>query len=575
MIAPAPPSSRWFSPNPLCLGARAYDGAVLFGRDPERLTIGALLDGARESRSGALVLRGGAGIGKTALLADARDRAADMQVLVTRGVESESELPFAGLHGLLRPVLPLVEALPEPQAAALRGALGLGQPGADRFLISVACLSLLAEAAERHPVLCLVDDLQWLDQPSRDALLFVVRRLGAEGVAVLLALRGDDGPDVDTRGLPEIALHALGPDAAAALVARAAHGDLAPSVRDLVVHEADGNPLALLELSVGLSRRQLAGTDPLPETLPLAHDVERLFLERVRHLPAPTQLMLLLIAANDAGRLAPVMGAAGILGVEADALTPAEDAGLVEVRGTSVEVRHPLVRSAIYQAASSHDRRCAHLALADAMPGELDADQRAWHHALAAVGPDAGVADELERTAERARQRSGHAAAATALQRAAELSVDDASRGRRLVAAARAAWQAGHSRRAARLAQEAIPLADDPRLRAELLHVQGEIGYRCGGVRDAAATLLGGAGRDRAAGSRKALDMILDGCLAATDCGEYDRVVRAGDAALQLPLDGDPDGRFLAALIHGVGALLDARPSPSRRCAGCSARPTT
>ena len=417
-------------------------------------------------------------------------------------------------------------------------------------------------------MLCLVDDLQWLDQPSRGRAPVrgpAPRRRGrgrAAGACV-----GDDGPDVDTRGLPEIALHALDPDAAAALVARAAHGDLAPSVRDLVVHEADGNPLALLELSVGLSRRQLAGTDPLPETLPLAHDVERLFLERVRRLPAPTQLMLLLIAARRCGRLAPVMGAAGILGVAADALTPAEDAGLVEVRGTSVEVRHPLVRSAIYQAASSHDRRCAHLALADAMPGEQDADRRAWHHALAAVGPDAGIADELERTAERARQRSGHAAAATALQRAAELSVDDASRGRRLVAAARAAWQAGHSRRAARLAQQAIPLADDPRLRAELLHVQGEIGYRCGGVRDAAATLLGGADEIAPQDPRKALDMILDGCLAATDCGEYDRVVRAGDAALQLPLDGDPDGRFLAALIHGVGALLDARPKAVERAA--------
>ena len=276
------------------------------------------------------------------------------------------------------------------------------------------------------------------------------------------------------RGLPEIALRALGPDAAAALVARAAHGDLAPvRPRPGGATRPTATRWRCSSCRPGSPAGSWPGSDPLPETLPLAHDVERLFLERVRRLPAPTQQMLLLVAASDAGRLAPVMGAAEILGVAADALTPAEDAGLVEVRGTSIEVRHPLVRSAIYQAASSHDRRRAHLALADAMPGEQDADQRAWHHALAAVGPDAGIADELERTAERARRRSGHAAAATALQRAAELSVDDASRGRRLVAAARAAWQAGHSRRAARLAQQAIPLADDPRLRAELLHVQG------------------------------------------------------------------------------------------------------
>ena len=403
---------------------------------------------------------------------------------------------------------------PPARAAARRGAAGArrprrcgarsgsASPARDRFLISVACLSLLAEAAERHPVLCLVDDLQWLDQPSRDTLLFVVRRLGAEGVAVLLALRGDDGPRRrharPARGRAPRARPGRGRRAswrasrtATSRPPSATWWCTRPTATRWRCSSCrPGSPAASWRAPTRCPRRCRWPTTS-----------SGCSSSACAGLPAPTQQMLLLVAASDAGRLAPVMGAADVMGVAADALTPAEDAGLVEVRGTSIEVRHPLVRSAIYQAASSHDRRRAHLALADAMPGEQDADQRAWHHALAAVGPDAGIADELERTAERARQRSGHAAAATALQRAAELSVDDASRGRRLVAAARAAWQAGHSRRAARLAQQAIPLADDPRLRAELLHVQGEIEYRCGDVRDAARDAPGRRGRDRAAGS--------------------------------------------------------------------------
>ena len=318
---------------------------MLYGRDPERATIGALLDAVRDARSGALVLRGDAGVGKTALLEDARDRAGDMQVLVARGVESESELPFAGLHQLLHAALPLLERLPAPQARALEAALGLGGPGADRFLVSVACLGLLAEAAERHPVLCLVDDVQWLDRPSRDALLFVARRLGAEGVGMLFALRADDGGDVDVRGLPELALGDLEAEAAAALIARTVDTELAPSVGDLLLRAAGGNPLALVQLSASLSRRQLTGADPLPPALPLTRDMERLFGARVRRLPEQTQRALLLVAANDTGRLAPVLDAARASGIGPDALAPAEQAGLVDVRGTSLEVRHPLVRS--------------------------------------------------------------------------------------------------------------------------------------------------------------------------------------------------------------------------------------
>ena len=239
---------------------------MLFGRDVERARIGALLDGARASRSGVLVVRGEPGIGKTALLEDARDRAADMDVLAARGVESEAELPFAGLHQLLRPALPLAEHLPGPQAIALRSALGLAGPGGDdRFLISLAVLTLLAELAERRPVLCLIDDAQWLDAPSRDALLFVARRLDAEGIVLVFAVREDDARSFEARELPSVFLGRLDDEAAAALLRRDIPGSAAPAVRESLLAQAGGNALALVELPGALTAAQLVGEEPLPE----------------------------------------------------------------------------------------------------------------------------------------------------------------------------------------------------------------------------------------------------------------------------------------------------------------------
>ena len=311
-------------------------------------------------------------MGKTALLEDARERARDMQVLAARGVEAESELPFAGLHQLVRPALHLLERLPEPQAAALQGAFGLRQrAGEDRFLISVACLTLLSELAETRPVLCLVDDAQWLDASSADALMFVARRLDAEGIVMLFAARDGGDRGFEAREIPELEVSGLDSDAAAALIASGAGGGVAPAVRDVLVEQSGGNALALVELPKALSAAQLAGVEPLPDDLPLSRNVERVFRERVRRLPDATQQVLSLIAAEGSGRLAPVMRATEAAGVSADALGFAEQAGLVSVRGARVEMRHPLVRSAILQGMSAGARRSAHRALADALDDDL------------------------------------------------------------------------------------------------------------------------------------------------------------------------------------------------------------
>src|SRR5262245_28244480 len=268
---------------------------ALYGREQERSRIADLLAAARTSRSAALVISGESGVGKSALLEDARGQAGGMHVLAGSGVESESHLPFAALHQIVRPVLGLVDHLPAPQAAALRGALGLVTGGSDdRFVISLAALSLLAEASEQGPLLCVVDDAQWLDDASADALVFVARRLDAEGIVMLFASREGESRRFEARGLPELRLGGLDPAAAAALIEREVAGRaLAPGVRDRLVAETEGNPLALLELSSALSQAQLTGTEPLVSPIPVSERVEREFLARVRRLPASTQTLLL------------------------------------------------------------------------------------------------------------------------------------------------------------------------------------------------------------------------------------------------------------------------------------------
>ncbi len=389
-----------------------------------------------------LVLRGEVGVGKTALLEYLAGRATGCRVAQAAGIESDMELAFAGLHQLCAPMLDRVDRLSGPQRAALATAFGLssGDPP-DRFLVGLAVLVLLAEAAEEQPLICLVDDAQWLDRVSARTLAFVARRLMAERVAVVFAVR-EPSDDLDLAGLRELVVRGLRDTDARALLASAIPGRLDERVRDRIVAETRGNPLALLELPRGLTAAELAGGFGRPDARPLASQIEQSFLRRIGTLPAATQQLLLAAAAEPVGDVLLLRRATEQLGIEADAAAPAEAAGLIEF-AARVRFRHPVVRSAAYRAASPGERQRVHRALAEATDPETDPDRRAWHRAHAAVEPDEVVAGELERSADRAQSRGGMAAAAAFLQRATELTPDPARRGERALAAAKAKFEAG------------------------------------------------------------------------------------------------------------------------------------
>jgi DNA-binding CsgD family transcriptional regulator len=449
---------------------------MLLGRRRERGRLDALLSQARAGRSGALVLIGDPGIGKSALLTDALARAEGMTALWGRGVESEIELAFSGLAQLLRPgVLGLLEAIPGPQAAAMAGALAVGPPvPGDPFTVYAATLSLLAAVAEQGPVLVVVDDLHWLDAASSAALLFVARRLRAEGIALLFSAR--PGFVRFPAEVAELELAGLDRDSAAALLGRSAR-QIDPRVAEHLLAETGGNPLALLELPAVLSEGQLAGREPLRQPLPVGERVRRAFIASVEALPAETRLALLVAAASESGRMDEINGGLEALGVDIAALEPAEEAALVTIADGELHFRHPLVRSAVYEAADSAARRRVHRALAAALAGAEFAAQRAWHLASATVGPDEDVASALERTALVARGRAGHAAAARAFERAAALTSAPDGEASRLVEAARDHQIAGDFSRAAAVLNRALAKTDDPSTHADIQHLRarGEI----------------------------------------------------------------------------------------------------
>ncbi|MGX1806451.1 AAA family ATPase [Nocardia sp. NPDC055321] len=447
---------------------------MLYGRQAEQLRIDELLDAARAGRSGALVLRGEAGIGKTALL----DHAAARGVPCVRGagVESEAELPFAGLHLLLRSALPLVDALPERQRAALLGAFGLGEHHAgDQLLIGLAVLSLLAEQAADGPLLVLIDDAHWLDRATADTLLFVARRVEAEGIVLIFATR-TGAADFPAPGLPELEVPALRQDAAAAMV-DAATPDLTPALRYRLLSEAGGNPLALRELPAVLA---VEPDDAGPNPLPLSQRLQVAFHGRVSRLPAPTRTLLLVAAAAGASELDPLLRAATTLGAGIGDLQPAEEDGLVHTDGRTLAFRHPLLRSAVYRGAPLAQRLAAHGALAAALDRPEDADLRAWHRASAATGPDEDIAAELAATADRARARNGFHGAVAAYERAAALSADRAAKVHRLVRAAETAGEAGLYDVADRLAGRAAAQTAEPALAARLDLIRGRAEFGAG-----------------------------------------------------------------------------------------------
>jgi AAA ATPase domain len=378
----------------------------LRGRHSERETLERLLYDARNGRSAVLVVRGEAGVGKSALLRAVSEQASGLRVAQIAGVESEMELPFAGLHQLCGPMLGQLTSLPDPQQRALRVALGLAAGETpDRFLVALGALTLLSEVAEEQPLLCVVDDAQWLDDASRQVLGFVARRLLAEPVAILFGTR-DTSSDGVLSDLPALALEGLGDDDARELLAAVVPGRLDERVRDRIVAETRGNPLALLELPRGLSAAQLAGGFGLPELVPLSGRIEESFLRRIQELPHETQLLLLVAAAEPVGEPALMWRAATHLGIPGTAIAPAAQAGLLDV-GAQVRFRHPLVRSTVYRSASDPDRRRAHGSLAEVTDAATDPDRRAWHRAQATEGPDEVVAEELEHSAGRAQARGG------------------------------------------------------------------------------------------------------------------------------------------------------------------------
>jgi DNA-binding CsgD family transcriptional regulator len=462
------------------------------------------------------------------------------------------------LHQLLRPALGQLDALPAPQGNALRSALGLADgPDRERFLVFAACLTLLSELAERRPVLCLVDDAHWLDAASADAVRFVARRLDAEGIVMLFGVREGHESSFEAPDLQWLRLSGLDPAAAAALLSHTGF-DASDDVLRQLFAETRGNALALLEVPAALSHAQLAGSEPLPETLPLTERVERLFLARVRELPPDVQRLLLIAAADDTERVSVVRRAAGGEIAGGAALDAAESAGLLSVRGSHLEFRHPLVRSAVYGAATSRDRQAAHRAIAEALADDTEhVDRRAWHLAAAAVDPDDDVVNALDEAALRAEQRAAYGVAARAHERAADLSRDDDARARRLAAAAQAATAAGADDQAVSLAERALAHTADVVARADMHHVLALEIARRGRPASASALLVEAAKEVAEQQPAKALLLLLDGAWAASEGADRVSQLEIGRLARELaPRVDDAASRLSADLLAGLDATL-------------------
>lgn len=511
----------------------------LVGRAVECERLDRLLGEARQGLSGTLVLRGEPGVGKTSLLNYLAASAPDFQVARVGGVESEMELSFAALHQLLRPSLDAADELPPPQRTALRLAFGLedGAPP-DGFLVGLAALGLLAGRAAARPLLCLVDDAHWLDHESAAALAFLARRLYADSIVMLFAVREPAPGSALLEGLPELRLAGLDEAAAGQLLASAAGPGLDgpvvegpgqertrlegpgldTTVRQRIVAETRGNPLALIEIGQGLAPGQLTGSAPLPEPLPLGRRLEQRYLQEIRGLPAGTQTLLLATAADPTGDPDLLWRAGPQLGFTAAAAAPAEGRRLIEIRDR-VEFRHPLIRSAVYYGAPLAARQQAHAALAAATDPVTDPDRRAWHLAMAASGLDETVAAELERAGDRARRRGGWSSAEAFYKRAAMLSTAQPARAQRMLSAAGAACDGGAARRAQAMLDEAAAYRD-PHHHGLAGRVQGRIWHTMRRPADATAALLDAATELGPIDIRLARDILVEAVVQAQINGQ-------------------------------------------------------
>jgi len=530
-----------------------HRGPELRGRRSECESLDRLLEDVRGGQSRILLLRGDAGVGKTALLDYLAARASGCRMARSAGVESEMELAYAGLHQLCAPMLRHLAHLPGPQRDALGTAFGLtAGVAADGFLVGLAVLSLLSRIAEERPLVCLVDDAQWLDRASAQVLGFVARRLLAESMALVFAVR-EPGEESELGNLPVMVVGGLNDSDARALLDSVVPGRLDERVRDRIVAEARGNPLALLELPLGLTAAELAGGFGLPGARPLRSAIEQSFLRRVQSLPLETQRLLLAAAAEPTGDVPLLWRAAERLGIGDGAAAPAEAAGLIEF-DVRVRFRHPLVRSVTYRAATSSQRQEIHRALAEATDAQVDPDRRAWHRAQAAVGPDETVAGELERSADRAHARGGIAAAAAFLERASAVTPDPARRAARALAAAQAKFEAGAPNAAHELlaAAEIGPL--DELQRARMARLRAHIVFARSRGSDAPPLLLDAAKRLEALDAGLARETYLEALGAAVFAGRLGGrcgVREVAEAARAAP-SGPQPRRPIDLLLDGV-----------------------
>ncbi|MEK6438636.1 helix-turn-helix transcriptional regulator [Pseudonocardia sp. T1-2H] len=531
----------------------------LIDRRVEKHALEEVLERVRAGMCGALALRGEPGIGKSALLDYAVARAADLQVVRMVAVESENGLGFAAVHQLLLPFLHSADRLPEPQRRALGVAFGLESgPPADPFLVSLAVLTLLSDAAGGRPVLCVIDDAQWLDDESADVLGFVARRLLADPVGMLFAIRETAEPDPRLQALPGLRLAGLPEPDAYELLATAVDRPIDAVVAERIVAGTGGNPLAIVEGAADLTTEQLRGQVPLPEPLPVGHQLEDLFVRRVRDLPTNTQTLLLLAAAEQPGRGDRLWQAAAALGIPESAVVAAEAAGMV---GFWPEVRfaHPLVRSAVYHAAAPDEQRAAHRALAAACDPQLDAVPWAWHLAAATAAPDEGVAARLEAAADQGRSRGGYAAAAALLERTALLTPDEERRAERRLSAAQAHLLAGAVNRAEALLAEAATGLRDPLSTAQATLLEGRIRFHRGQVAEATSALVCAARRLRPLDPRAARDALLSALEAAVFAGSAPSAPLLHEiawTARNLPPTGDSPDSAADLLLEGCTARV-------------------
>lgn len=545
-------------------GMFTFDVAApqLVGRRPELAMAARAVEGARAGRSTALVVSGGPGIGKTALLAAARDLAHGFQVVSARGIQSEGALAYAGLAELLRPLVGLLPRLPAPQRAALEGALAIAPPGlGDRFAVYAATLGLLSAAAERGPVLCLVDDAHAMDTPSAEAVLFAARRLGHEGVVMMVATRPAAAGGPRMSGLPTVHLSGLADqDARRLLRSSRVAAELAPWVEEAILAAAAGNPLALRELPDAIPEDQRAGCAPLSEPLRPGTTVTAAFRDRLESLPDPARFAVLLVACSTDGAPGPVISALTAAGGTAAHLEAAESAGVVEISRDRILMSHPVLRSVAMELAGGPERRAAHRALAEALGPDDGGERWAWHRAQCALGPDPEAAAALAAYAASAGSRTGSAAAADAFDLSARLTADPELRATRMLAASGSALEAGRPAWALQLAGEALMLTGDPTVRDRAEFVRGMALLTTGDVSVAHRVLVQGVD-DRAPGEH-AVDRLANGAYCAVMADDITGAFTAARRSLAVAQrlgDAERTAQAMVALATARGVTGDLR----------------